>query len=129
MHNYKNELIQVLVVILNNAKDALKKKQEEDEDRIIFISTDTIDNKAVITIEDTAGGIDEDIINKVFEPYFTTKEKEQGTGLGLYMAYQIVVESMKGDIKVENSSNNYNDKNYIGAKFIITLDLEDKSNT
>ncbi len=129
LHNYKNELIQVLVVILNNAKDALKKKQKDDEDRIIFISTDTIANKAVITIEDTAGGIDENIINKVFEPYFTTKNKEQGTGLGLYMAYQIVVESMKGNIRVENTSNNYNDKNYIGAKFTITLDLKDKSNT
>ncbi|PLY05252.1 MAG: hypothetical protein C0625_14585 [Arcobacter sp.] len=122
--NYKNELVQALVNILNNAKDALKKYQENEDDRIIFISTDIIDNKAVLIIQDSGNGITENIINKIFEPYFTTKDKEQGTGLGLYMAYKIITDSMEGDIKVENSIFNYNNKSYKGAKFTIILDLK-----
>lgn len=121
--NYKNELVQALVNILNNAKDALSEYHDDEKDRLILISTDIIENKATIIIKDSAGGISDDIIGKIFEPYFTTKDKKQGTGLGLYMTYQIIVESMNGELKVENSVFNYKNKSYKGAKFIISFDL------
>ena len=122
VNSYLNELVQALVNILNNAKDALKEKQKDENNRIIEITTFIKENKACISIKDSAGGIDDDIVNKVFEPYFTTKDKSQGTGLGLYMSYQIITNSMSGKIYVENSKFTYNDNTYIGANFIIELD-------
>ena len=78
----ENELIQVLLNILNNAKDALLKLK--DEKRLIFINAYTQDNFVIIEIKDNAEGIKEEIIDRVFEPYFTTKHQSQGTGMGLY---------------------------------------------
>jgi signal transduction histidine kinase len=60
-------------------------------------------------------------MNKIFEPYFTTKHKFQGTGLGLYMTHKIIQESMKGDISVENHEFIHENKKCIGALFRITL--------
>ncbi|WP_419764903.1 MAG: cache domain-containing protein [Arcobacter sp.] len=122
INNYLNELIQALVNILNNAKDSLKEKQEDENKRIIVITTSVKDGKANISIKDSAGGIKDDVLKKVFEPYFTTKDKSQGTGLGLYMTYQIITDSMKGKIYVENSEFIYNNSLYHGANFIIELD-------
>ncbi|ADG93525.1 integral membrane sensor signal transduction histidine kinase [Arcobacter nitrofigilis DSM 7299] len=121
LDNYLNELIQALVNILNNAKDALKEKQKDESNRIIFIKTYSSKDKAYISIKDSAGGVDESLVNKIFEPYFTTKDKTQGTGLGLYMTYQIISDSMKGKIHVENSEFTHNKKLYRGANFIIEL--------
>ena len=124
--NYENELIQALVNILNNAKDALVENVDNEEERLIFIDLYKQENKAIISIRDTAGGISDDILPKIFEPYFTTKDKNLGTGLGLYMTYKIIVDSMQGDLKVENMRVELNNKTYIGAKFEIVLDLERK---
>jgi len=121
--NYKNELVQAVLNVLNNAKDALLENCKNEDDRFIFITTKKSEDKAILIIRDSAGGIPNNIINKIFEPYFTTKGKEQGTGLGLYMTYQIIIESMKGEIKVENDSFEINNKTYNGAKFIISFDL------
>ena len=121
--NYENELIQALVNILNNAKDALVENVDNEEERLIFIDLHKNDNKAIISIRDTAGGISDDILPKIFEPYFTTKDKNLGTGLGLYMTYKIIVDSMQGDLKVENMKVEFNNKVYIGAKFEIILGL------
>ncbi len=123
VNNYDNELQQAIINIFNNAKDALKENISNSEDRIIFIETFKEDKKAIITIKDTAGGICEDIIEKIFEPYFTTKHQSQGTGLGLYMTHQIIVNSMKGSLNVENTTFKYNNKKYNGAKFSIILNL------
>lgn len=122
VYNYINELVQALVNILNNSKDALKEKQQNEDNRIIIITTFIKNNKACISIKDSAGGIENKIINKVFEPYFTTKDKTQGTGLGLYMTYQIITNSMNGKIHVENCEFTYNENLYHGANFIIELD-------
>ena len=119
-------MIQALVNILNNAKDALVENIDNEEERLIFIDLYKQGNKAIISIRDTAGGISDDILPKIFEPYFTTKDKNLGTGLGLYMTYKIIVDSMQGDLKVENMRVELNNKTYIGAKFEIVLDLERK---
>ena len=123
VQNYNNELQQAIINIFTNAKDALKEHIQDSDDRIVFIDTFRKDGKAIITIQDTAGGISEDIIEKIFEPYFTTKHQSQGTGLGLYMTHKIIVESMKGQIGVENITFTHNDKSYTGAKFTISLIL------
>ena len=105
--SYENEFTQVLLNILSNSKDALKNIKEED--RKIFIKSSKKDTKFILEIIDTGGGIDKNIIKKVFEPYFTTKHKSQGTGLGLYMTHKIIKDSMKSDIVIENCAyQNYN---------------------
>ena len=91
IHGYPNELIQCFMNIFNNAKDALKENNKQN-DRYIFISQEVVDNYVIIKFKDNAGGIPENIINKVFEPYFTTKHQSQGTGLGLHMAYNLIVD-------------------------------------
>ena len=70
----------------------------------MHISSYKTDTHAVIEVVDSGGGIDKEVIKKVFEPYFTTKHKSQGTGLGLYMTHKILTESMKGSINIENCS-------------------------
>jgi len=123
VNNYDNELQQSIINIFNNAKDALKENISNAEDRIIFIESHKENDKAIITIKDTANGIPKDIMEKVFEPYFTTKHQSQGTGLGLYMTQQIIVDSMKGNLNVKNVTFEYNNKTYNGAQFSIILDL------
>ena len=91
-----NELLQVVINILNNSKDALKDKNPDQ--KYIFVDIYKENDHAIIEIKDNAGGIPENIINKIFEAYFTTKHKAQGTGLGLYMSYQIITNTFKGNI-------------------------------
>ena len=108
------ELSQVLINILNNAKDALIYNQIENP--WIKLSLESNETTVLITIEDNAGGVPENIIPHIFEPYFTTKHQSQGTGLGLYMSYKIVVENLKGKLYAKNS--------LFGAKFFIELNKE-----
>ncbi len=105
------ELPQVLINILNNAKDALMENNVENS----WIKVNLLEKEkdVIISIEDNAGGIPENIISKIFEPYFTTKNQSLGTGLGLYMSYKIINESLGGKLYVENTKN--------GAKFFIKL--------
>jgi PAS domain S-box-containing protein len=118
---YENELTQCLINIFNNAKDELKEKDMEN--KFIFISTSKNNSNAIIKVKDNAGGIPDDIIHKVFEPYFTTKHQSQGTGLGLHMAYNLIVDGMVGTIQVNNKSYEYDNIKYFGAEFIIELPL------
>lgn len=108
------ELSQVIINIVNNAKDALLDNKIVNP--WIKIDLEEIENsKVIISIEDNAGGIDESIIDKIFDPYFTTKDDHNGTGLGLSMSKQIVTQSLGGDLSVQNTKN--------GAKFIIEMAL------
>ena len=107
------ELTQVIINIINNAKDVLLK--EKIEDAWIKLDLEKHDGKVIITIEDNGGGIPDEIVPKIFDPYFTTKHQSQGTGLGLHMSYKIIVDSLKGKLYSENTNN--------GAKFIIELPL------
>ncbi|MDD2699182.1 MAG: ABC transporter substrate-binding protein [Arcobacteraceae bacterium] len=120
--NNQNELLQVTINILNNAKDALK--EFRNEDRLLFISTYKQHNFAIISIKDNAGGISQEVLPKIFDAYFTTKHKSQGTGLGLYMSYQIIKNRFKGNIEVINEEYEYEGKKYKGANFKIIIPLD-----
>jgi len=108
---YKNELQQVLVVLLNNAKDALVSKNILKP--TIKIECKKSTNNYCIEVCDNAGGVSDEIIEKIFEPYFTTKHKKQGVGLGLYISKRIIEDSLGGELSVENSEH--------GACFKINL--------
>lgn len=97
---YSNELKHVIINIIKNAEDALVEKQIENP----YIQIKTYKNAAtrVLQISDNAGGIPEDIIDKVFDPYFSTKNKKSGTGLGLYMSKIIIEEHCNGILQVYN---------------------------
>lgn len=114
IYGYKNEFKQVILSILNNSIDIFKVK--DIKDRAIYIRAKESKDKIYISIEDNAGGIDNSIIDKIFEPYFTTKHKSGGTGLGLYISKLIVEGSMGGKLSVKNGN--------FGAKFTITLKKE-----
>lgn len=105
MNEYKirmhsNEMVQVVINIINNAVDAIV--QNKPAERLIRIETDETPEELIVRIGDTGGGIDEAVIDRIFEPYFSTKSKN-GTGLGLYMAKMIVAKHGNGEIDVENS--------------------------
>ena len=117
---YETELIQVLINILNNSKDALLSLNNDE--KFIFIDIFRKDDKAIIEINDNAGGIDEEIIDKVFEPYFTTKHQSQGTGIGLFMCREIIAKHMNGQIEISNATFEFNNKSYKGALVKIILD-------
>ncbi|MFX4264766.1 cache domain-containing protein [Aliarcobacter butzleri] len=118
--SYENELIQALINILNNSRDELIKK---DGERFIFVDAFEKDNFINIIIKDNAGGVIKENLNKIFEPYFTTKYKSQGTGIGLYMTEEIITKHLNGTICVENVEFTYNEKEYFGAQFTIRIDL------
>ena len=118
---YENELKQCLINIFNNSKDALI--ENKIENKLVFITIKMIENKANIIIKDNAMGIPNNILNKIFEPYFTTKSESKGTGLGLYMSYNIIVNGMNGEIKVNNIDYEYNSISYKGAEFILTFNI------
>ncbi len=121
LYNFSNEFSQALINIINNASDAISLKLSEKDSKIIKISTKQIKNKVHIEILDNAGGIEKENISKIFEPYFTTKHKFQGTGLGLYMTHKIISSSMKGKISVCNEKFIYEEKEFTGALFKIIL--------
>ena len=111
------ELDQVIINIINNAKDALVEKKVVDAMIILEVLQDS--HKVLISIEDNAGGIPNDILSKIFDPYFTTKHKSQGTGLGLSMSYKIITDSLKGKLYAKNTN--------LGAKFFIELPYNSKN--
>jgi ABC-type amino acid transport substrate-binding protein/signal transduction histidine kinase len=107
------ELTQVLINIINNSIDVLE--ELEIDDKWIKVDISRFNDKAVIVIEDNGGGIDDDILPKIFEPYFTTKHQSVGTGIGLYMSYDIIVNHMSGKLYASNTQ--------YGAKFTIELPI------
>ena len=116
---YENQLIQALINILNNAKDALKENVKNSENKLIFIETKNIQNGLVLNIKDNAGGIPENVIGKIFEPYFTTKHKSIGTGIGLSITDQIITKHHNANITASNETYEYEGKTYTGACFTI----------
>ena len=105
---YKNELEQVLINLIKNAKDAFD--EIDKNNKYIKIYT-KIDSNVYIFVEDNAGGIKKEIVDKIFTPYFTTKEK--GTGIGLYIS-KMIIEDMQGEISVDS----YDDKTMFAIKLL-----------
>ncbi len=99
-HGYPNEFGQAILNIVNNAKDVLLERQIEEKKITIEIECR---GDVVISIEDNAGGVDEAIMDKIFDPYFSTKDEKNGTGLGLYMSKMIIQEKLEGKILLDNS--------------------------
>jgi PAS domain S-box-containing protein len=110
-YGFSREFEQVIVTILNNAKDALLLKRKEG--REVRISVKEGSDTYAIFIEDNAGGIPPEHLEKIFEPYFTTKHKSQGTGLGLYIAKMLMQEGLGGDLFATNKAD--------GASFAIYM--------
>lgn len=109
---YDKEIIQVLINLINNAADILENIIIK---RTIKISYTHNDSEVIIEVQDNAGGIKEDIMNRIFEPYFSTKSNKNGTGLGLYMSKMIVEQHSGGKLSAINANE--------GALFRIQLPL------
>ncbi len=108
---YVNELQQVILNLIKNAEDALL--EQEIKSPIITIGSYSNKHEIVLEISDNAGGISKEIIDKIFDPYFSTKIKKNGTGLGLYMSKTIIEDHCAGKLSVSNSND--------GAVFKIIL--------
>lgn len=113
---YPNELKQVMINLINNARESIE--QHRSSERFIRIRCITDKRYCTIAIEDTGGGIPSSIIDKIFDPYFTTKFESQGTGIGLYMAKTIIEKHFLGKLSVYNTGK--------GACFEIRLNREIK---
>ena len=122
---YPNELVQVLLNIINNAYDAFISKEIETK-KFIFVDIYENESFIVIKIKDNAGGIPNNIIHKVFDAHFTTKDDLTGTGIGLFMTKEIVEKHMKGTIQVSNKKFDFEKNDYFGAEFILSFPKENK---
>ncbi len=111
-YGFPNEFSQAILNLISNAKDSIVSSGKFD--RFIKIKIYEFNQKIIIEIKDSGVGIPEDIVDKIFEPYFTTKEKSNGTGIGLYMSKKIIEDNMGGKIAAKNESE--------GATFVITMD-------
>ncbi len=128
MVGFKNELIQVFINILNNAKDELEKM---DGKKLIFVDiyedktaqAEGINGNIIIKIKDNAGGISKDILLSIFNAHFTTKEDTDGTGIGLHMSKKIIIDNFNGLIEANNEHYSYEEIEYTGAEFTIVLPL------
>jgi signal transduction histidine kinase len=112
-HGFPNELGQSILNIAYNAQDALNEKEVADKQ--IELSLSCHEETVVLSIQDNAGGIPETIINKIFDPYFSTKSSKNGTGLGLYISKIIIEEHMEGSLLVSNRKNGACFKIYLAA--------------
>lgn len=116
---YPNELKQVLINLVNNAREAIE--QHRGLERWIEIRCSTDERYCTISVEDSGGGIDPAIVDKIFDPYFTTKFEAQGTGIGLYMAKTIIEKHFLGKLSVYNTAK--------GACFEIRLNREKRADS
>ena len=107
-YGYRNEYAQVLINLLANAKDAIQEQKIADGRVVVTIAQH--EAMSVVMVEDNAGGIPAEVLPKIFDPYFTTKEK--GTGIGLYMSKVIITDHMDGNLEACNIEG--------GVRFTIT---------
>ena len=109
---YVHEYSQVLLNIISNCQDAFEGCRI-DRQRLIIIAISKENGRSVVSITDNAGGIPEGVIGKIFDPYFTTKGPDKGTGIGLYMSKAIIEKGMGGKLAVRNTAD--------GAEFRIEV--------
>lgn len=110
IHGFQNEFKQVLLNLISNARDAMISRPV----KILKIRLSSDDRYVTVTVQDTGGGIPMELMDRIFEPYFTTKGDKGGTGIGLYMSKAIIEENMKGSLSVQNTNE--------GCRFTITMD-------
>jgi C4-dicarboxylate-specific signal transduction histidine kinase len=110
LHTYENEVKQVLLNLIKNAEDALIENKIQDPQINIIVDNHTL------VISDNAGGVPEDIIDKIFDPYFSTKTKKDGTGIGLYMSKMIIEDHCGGILSVRNGKEGAEFTIYLGEK-------------
>jgi len=125
-NGYDREFSQVIINIINNAKDILLEKDLEE--KIIKIEVTNTKDEIKVSIYDNAGGIPKDIIDKIFNNHFTTKQDNGGTGIGLYMSKTIIEDHFKGKLLAKNDKFNLNEKSYYGACFTIVIPKNMKEN-
>ena len=127
INSYYNELSHVFLNIISNSKDALCSNVDKN-DRIIKIIVNKFKNHLVVNMVDNGGGIPKDILPKIFEPYYTTKYKSAGTGIGLYMSKQIIEKHMNGEISCKNIIHKMkNEKIFNCSLFTIKIPLENEN--
>jgi len=114
INGHEDLLEQVIINILSNARDAFEDK--DSNNKYINIMVESKNDLPIIIIEDNAGGIDKDVKDKIFNPYFTTKEQGKGTGLGLYISLDIMKKSFQGNLSHHNTGK--------GSLFLITFGSE-----
>ena len=127
VYGYSNEFSQVILNLLNNARDNFKHKNIQKNRKIVIKVEKRNHPEPVVMISfiDNGGGIDEHIIDRIFEPYFTTKHKSTGTGIGLYMSKQIIEKQMHGLMTVKNITAKLgSNHDYRCAQFIITIPVK-----
>lgn len=120
VHGYKNEILQVLLNIITNSKEAFVDK--DIPTKKIYIDMIIKDDTYEISIKDNAGGVEQKILDRLCEPYFTTKHKRLGTGLGLYYSYINVENKLHGKMDMQNVSY-YDDFKYKGLQTKIILPI------
>lgn len=114
IYGYEREFAQVMLNLISNAKDILHQRQIKKPE--IYIELTQENASAIVKVQDNAGGVEDEYLDLIFEPYFTTKSASKGTGLGLYMAKMIIEKNMGGELSVEN--------NDLGALFMIRLPID-----
>lgn len=112
---YADELKQILNLLINNIKEHAK------ENKYIFLTIKEKDENIEIIIKDNGGGVGDELLQNIFEPYFTTKHQSFGKGVGLYIVYQIITEEFKGTIKARNAQYLQDNKAHKGLEFTITI--------
>ncbi len=117
-----NLLIQTIVNIVSNAKDILVERNIKT--KLVFLAISHTKDDVIIKITDNGGGVPNEIKDKIFDAYFTTKHQSKGTGLGLNMAFNIIMNSFQGTLEVENTIYTYEGLELKGARFILTLPLK-----
>lgn len=122
LDNSQTHFLQMFVNLINNSKDIFIQQKIKDE-KYIFINTKIDNDYLIINVKDNAGGIDNKLLDKIFEPYFTTKHQYVGTGLGLYLTFTILKKYFAGTISCTNETYKYNNKEYKGANFKIKIPL------
>ncbi|AXX92286.1 hypothetical protein CPU12_09040 [Malaciobacter molluscorum LMG 25693] len=120
----KNEFIQVIINIINNCIDALEEKNKQNKYIFFDSKVNKETNEITLEITDNADGIPENIINKIFNPYFTTKSNKNGTGIGLYMSKEMITKHMNGTLTAKNIEYSYNKLKLKGAKFILSIPIK-----
>jgi signal transduction histidine kinase len=119
----KNEIYRVLANSIENSWNALiDKKEIENFEPRIEISSERSENNVIIRVKDNGLGIKEEVKSKIFDPFFSTRKTKQGTGLGLYFVYEIIVNEHEGRVIIESEEGT-------GTELLLTIPIREKNDS